>query len=307
MNPTENAPQLNGKKYCFTGKLRVGKDYVAEACGGEILGFADPFYRIVETLHGKQGNKDEVPGLRELYQKIGQWGRGVVKESYPLTPERAIFTAFIRAHGHQLTNHPVQWETYGTNPDIWVHSLLALSQRLAGEHIQNSMDFDEGGKAIGEAVDPAQFPVQFVTNVRFENEHKILRQSGFDHFHVLCSDSTYNERLRDANIAPDSPRLRDYSEQFARQFDAAVASTLRTHETGKKLKVIWNDSRQIPSPRLFTVEEFKQYVTKNEQDTNAHIIASQTQPTETSEPADSSKDLEASGNPPATPATGYQD
>jgi hypothetical protein len=313
MNPTKNTPQLNGKKYCFTGKLRVGKDYAAETCEGSILGFADPFYTIVETLHGKQENKDKVPGLRELYQKIGQWGRGVVNDKYPLTAERAAFTLMMRIHGHQLTNHPVQWESYGRNEDIWVHSLLAMSQRLAGEHTLNDMDFDADGKSVLPVVDPAQYPVQFVTNVRFQNELTTLGQSGFEHFHVLCSDATYTERLRSVGIALEDPRLNDLSEQFARNLDVEVANIIRTHETGTKIKVIWNDHRPIPSPRLFTMDEFKNYVDKNEQDTNTRIIEAgnaRQEPTETAAPVDkglSNEDLETAGDEGTVEATGYQD
>lgn len=265
MNPT--IPPLQ-KKYALTGKLRVGKDYVADKCGGKIFGFADPFYEIAERLFGKvPGNKDEIPGLRDFYQKLGQWGRGVVGPQYPLTPERAVFILLMRQHGPSLTDLPVDWASYGHTPDIWIHTVLARTYQETGEMLSDGYT-DEGDPI---PVDVSDRPVVFVSNCRFENEHKALTAAGFDHFHVLCSDQTYHERLRSAGISPDDPRLKDVSEQYARKFDAAVVKTLRTHETGPKLKVIWNDSRPIPSPRLLTVEEFKQYVKTHEQQTNKSI------------------------------------
>jgi hypothetical protein len=315
MKPTENPQTPNGKKYCFTGKLRVGKDHCALAIDSHVIGFADPMYRIVEALHGKIESKDETPGYRKLLQQIGQWGRGVVNESYPLTAERASITAIIRAMGSQMTGgYPANWASYGVNEDIWVEALLAMSDRVdPGPNSTPPVDFDDKGKAASSDYDPALYPIQCVTNVRFPNEKAALGSARFQHFHVLCSDVTYVERLRSVGMSVEDPRLNDLSEQYARELDVQVANLLRTHETGTKINVIWNDTRPIPSARLYTVEEFKQYVKENEQRENTITVADEpvsTEPTETVAPVDTgegSDNVEAAGDTQPDSVTGYQD
>lgn len=230
-------------KIALTGRLRSGKDHTASQFPAlHLLGFADPFYEISTRLFGVGAEgKDLVPGLRKLYQQIGQWGRGFISSEYPLTAERAVFTAVIREQGASLVDPEskwkIDWRSYGRNPDIWLNALIERSKTI------------ESGLVI-------------VTNVRFENELKTVTASGFEHYHVTCSPVTYNERLTKAGIKPGDPRLSDESERLARDLDARVISTCRENPGGSRLKVIWNDHRPTISPRLMTLEHFVKHVNK---------------------------------------------
>lgn len=220
-------------KLCFTGRLRVGKDFVAQAVGAKVFGFADPMYKIAEHVFGTS-DKD-VPGMREFLQRIGQWGRGDVNAQYPLTPERALFVGWMRgAMRKSLPGLHVDWPRFGANADLWVDSLCARIAEADG--------------------------VLAVSNVRFENELKRLKDQGFAHYHVMTSPGTYAQRLQAAKMDANSPQLRDMSEQLASRLDQQVIDLVRRQPMGEKLRVVWNDSVPAPSRRLLTVEEFKAMV-----------------------------------------------
>lgn len=222
-------------KIALTGKLRIGKDYVATKSGGQIIGFADPLYKIGEKLTGYDDtHKDAVPFLRKLYQTIGQWGRGEVNEQYPWNMERAIFTALVKSDLFRDLCPEVNFDSWGS-PDIWLNSLVTRAEQLDGNRI-------------------------FCVNVRFKNELDHLVAGGWDHWHIACSRQTYEERLRDVAMSVNDPRLRDVSEQLAGLLDNSVVNTIKTEPVGPKLKVIWNDHRTSPSERLCSLEEFQKYI-----------------------------------------------
>ena len=60
----------------------------------EILGFADPIYALSRAYLGTEDKS--VPGVRKFMQDVGQWGRGVVSDEYPLSVTRALFTHDVR-------------------------------------------------------------------------------------------------------------------------------------------------------------------------------------------------------------------
>jgi hypothetical protein len=223
------------KKLCFTGRLKIGKDYVAQAAGATLIGFADPLYKVVEHAFGKC-DKD-VPGTRKLLQQLGQWGRNVINEQYPLTAERALFCAWMRGTMPKVLPPElrVDWASFGRDPNIWVKSLLERAEDMEVPRLL------------------------VVTNVRFPSDLKPLGDAGFEHFHVVCSQPTYQQRLKLAGLKADAPVLKDMSEQLAQQMDLNVAKALRTQPRGPKMKVIWSDSAPIPSLRLFSVPEFIRY------------------------------------------------
>jgi hypothetical protein len=258
MNQTNHS-----RKYCLTGKLRSGKDFAAKLCEGTILSFADPFYAVGKSLFGigVEGKDDPKNSLRKFYQNMGEWGKGTVDEQHPLTMERANFTLLMRAHGAELCDVLVDWRSYGHNTNIWLESLLARSMQLTGEN-NHTIDFDDEGQPVSQSV-PLNNVDVFVTNVRYRFEMQELRQNGFDHFHSMCSEQTYIERLRQVGINLGDQRLKHISEKLANDLDREVMNIIRLHPTGPKLKVIWNDNRPSPSDRLFSLDEFKTYVKDN--------------------------------------------
>lgn len=232
------------QKLFFTGRLKSGKDYAAKASGATIFGFADPLYSIASHFFGVTVNANEgkdLPGMRAFLQTVGQWGRATVSEQYPLIPTRALFIRAVRAAGDAgaLGHEEVEWPTYGSNPDIWLNACILRADLYLNAH---------PGDRVA------------VTNCRFENEFTRLQAEGFEHWHAMCSPKSWAARLAESKLTPESPSVRDTSEQLAAKLDRSVIEQLSAQKTGARLKSIWSDSVPPPSPRLHTVESFLQAV-----------------------------------------------
>ncbi len=213
-----------------TGKLRVGKDHILTKLGYTIHGFADPIYALCEMFFGTADKTK--PGIREFMQTVGQWGRGAESAIYKLTPARAIFLVMIRsmAATGQLPKMGVDWKAFG-HENLWVNALLERIK--TSESIRNA-----------------------VSNVRFENEYNKLVESGYTHFHVMCSSQTWEKRLKAAGVDMKAPALKDTSEKLAHDLDRDTLERIRLKPRGPKLRVIWNDEMvKSPSPRLYSLAE----------------------------------------------------
>ena len=231
---------MKQQKVALTGRLRTGKDYIAERSGGTIIGFADPLYEIGRILTGiGPDKKDTVPFLRELYQKIGQWGRGDVSEKYPLSMERCMFSLIVNSGVFDEALPYVDFSKWGTGGDIWLDALFRRSGELPANRI-------------------------FVSNCRFRNEYDALLAGGWDHWHVMCSRQTYEERLREVGLSINSKQISDTSEELAGLMDNSVINAIKQQPVGPKLKVVWNDTRPSPCDRLQTLEQFQAYLTNQE-------------------------------------------
>lgn len=234
-----------GQCLLLSGRLAAGKDYVAEKVEAKIIGFADPMYAIASFLCGVEvtstKNKD-LPGMRDFLQKVGQWGKHVVKETYPYTAERVVLVQLIRALGQRKTfGFPdVDWAQFGLDPDLWIK---ATSKRIEAFRAETP------GKRVA------------ITNARFENEIKFFRAiPEWDHWHVMCSPETWAERLATKKLTPQSKEVNDYSEQIAIALDRDVYAKIKKQPQGNMLRVIWNDHRPAPSRRLYTLPKFLQEV-----------------------------------------------
>jgi hypothetical protein len=141
--------------------------------------------------------------------------------------------AHVHAVGPQLPDDLlVDWTSFGMNKNIWLDSLVARANIL-----------------------PANRRVA-VTNVRFENEHKLLSSQGWSTFHVMCSPATRQARMKRWVAAPSPSVFNDDSEKLAKFLDADVMS--KGSKSGGKLRAIWNDTVPSPSPRLYNVNEWLQ-------------------------------------------------
>src|SRR5262245_18134727 len=87
-------------RLAITGKLKVGKDHVAKAIGAEIHGLADPIYSLCQHFFGTDDKDAE--GMRQTMQIIGQWGRALVGEDYPLSPIRVLFCMAMQTSGQHF-------------------------------------------------------------------------------------------------------------------------------------------------------------------------------------------------------------
>ena len=230
-------------KLAVSGQLRVGKNYIAERCEYPIIGFADPIYKIVEYFTGTSDKN--VPGIREMMQKIGQWGWGKLDAEYPFSVERGLFVRAVREvhtvyKARRVLNncscaceppHPfgnefkdVDWYGYGAGQqDFWVQIMLNRSRTM--ERVA-------------------------VVNTRFQHELQPLAASGFQHFHVMCSEETRRRRM--GNEAFNAKTLNDTSEQFA----------LWCNTNLPDWQIIWNDDAPQPSGKQYTtVDQFVKLAT----------------------------------------------
>jgi hypothetical protein len=244
--PSAPAPGVIGKKVFFTGRLAVGKDYVAAQTGSAIFGFADCLYYLATFFFGvnvtSTTNKD-LPGMRKFLQNVGQWGRNHVDAENPYSPERAAFIQIIRSLGNNSNSESVfdprlkvNWNDFGINPAIWVNSMTARCQSFLDENPESRVAS---------------------TNVRFDTEFKALSEAGWEHWHIVCSPATWAKRLVAKKLDAKSPVLNDVSEKMAQALNHKVQQILSKERIGKRLKVIWNDDEVAsPSPRLWTTSEF---------------------------------------------------
>lgn len=227
----------NPQRIFYTGLIGAGKDFVAEQTEAKIFGFADPLYHLAEYFFGisvnsKQGK--DIPGVRQFLQAAGQWGRGEINEQYPFTPSRACFVSMIRSLGEAGRFNPqycIDWAEYGKNKDLW---LDGCNQRVEQFLSENS------GSRVA------------ITNCRFSNEFKRLKELGWQHTHIMCSPETRAKRV---TVGANS---KDVSEQLANFLNSDVTKRISAQPKGAKLRVIWNDSAPAPSPRLYSVAEFLQ-------------------------------------------------
>lgn len=243
---TQPIPTLKrpiGRCLLFSGSLGVGKDFVANKIGAKIFGFSDPMYLVASYLTGVEvtSNKNkDLPGMRDLLQKIGQWGKNDVNDKYPYTPARAVFCYVVRSLGIRgAFDTSVDWEKFGVDPDLW---LKACEKRI------NAFIAAQGN--TGRVA---------ITNARFKNELEHFRaRSEWDHWHVMCSAETWQERLAKKGLTPESKELQDMSEKLALALNRDVINKLNARTSNNKLRVIWNDTRPSPSLRLYTTAQFLQ-------------------------------------------------
>lgn len=239
-------PPVSNQKFMLTGRLNVGKDYVANAAGLTVFGFSQPLYDIANYFFpgrniGPNSGK-EVPGVRQLLQAIGNYGRGDCDEKYPLTPARALFEDAIRTKGvagEFGTESEVDWATFGLDPNIWLTACIKRVDRFLAANPDARVA---------------------ITNVRFANEFNALKAAGWEHYHVQCSAATWAQRLAKSKLTPQSPQVADSSEKLAANFDAGVIKQISAQKVGQILRVIWSDTVPAPSIRLHSVSSWLSHI-----------------------------------------------
>lgn len=238
-------PFVGPQKLFFTGRLKSGKDHAAACLDATILGFADPIYAIAAYYFGVEVSSTvgkDTPGVRAFLQTVGQWGRGITSEQYPLTVPRALFIDRVRTDGSKGSfGFPeVAWDTYGHNGDIWLDACIARANTFLESHPKNLVA---------------------ITNCRFNNEFKKLTEEGFQHWHVMVSPATWAKRLAASQLTMESPAVKDTSEQLASSLDSNVIKQLSAAKNGAKLRCLWNDDvAPVPSTRLHSLTTFLQSV-----------------------------------------------
>jgi len=232
----------------FTGKMFSGKDFVAEKAGFTPLSVASPIYELVEYLTGFTRANPEVPGVRRMWQQIGQWGWGDVSEGSPMSVDRALLTSQIRMMGARMTENFkwVDWTKYGRKKTFWIDVLLSeLQCRI----------LEANATSLFDSIEPTRPARYAITNCRFEHEFIPLKKFGFAVFHVLCSEETRQERMLTKGYKQSAVEANDISEQLAKDIMKTIPDTL----------VIWSDDkRPVPEGKCYlTVDAFCEYVGGN--------------------------------------------
>jgi len=214
---------MNGRvKLAFSGRMRSGKDYVADQLGLTKLGFADPMYGVAQRLVGSSDKN--VPGMRDLLRYIGQVGWGHFDgDRYRATVERGLLCDWCRRNGFQASQMgtPEMWQSFGLRKTFWVDILLERIRLL---------EYSD-----------REIPGFAVVNVRFDHELEPLREAGFDHYHIVCREETRRMRMG----SEDRKTVDDKSEEMAARFDVELFPE----------KKIWNDDGEPPEAGMLSVEQ----------------------------------------------------
>lgn len=243
--------QLKSRVIGFTGRICAGKDFVAQLAGLHRASMAEPLYKLSELFWdlGSSARDQRPEGLREFWQKVGQWGKGIVSREYPLTPERAAFEILVRELAHKRllerfgTDYSVDWSSYGKNPAIWANALI---ERLARASALSSDRFG-------------------VTNLRFQVEIDPFVRERWPIVHVTASPATLRQRHEAQGIRPEA--LEDISEEYATKIDGLIQDICgRSYATPSVIDwlesngyphcaVVWNDPvMEPPAEGMLTPE-----------------------------------------------------
>lgn len=237
--------------------MLAGKDHVAKSCRSFPLNPADPIYLLAQRILGTSDKS--APGVRRFMQLVGQWGWGCLSNEYPLSVERALFIDKLRFMGLQggWLSFPdgktgIPWDTFldfGREKEFWINILIYRLKQLL-QHQQQCIEWlkAEGSTAKQhlalqpDAVAHASRPLNLcVSSVRYEHELSPLKHHGFEHYLVMCSEETRQERMKAKGYQPNLQDANDISESLARK----LATTLPDNQ------IIWNDHRPMPEGKSY--------------------------------------------------------
>jgi hypothetical protein len=154
----------SGLRILLTGRSGVGKTWLASAINAEARELVDP------VLKGFQGSFPSVThkSVDLTAQTVLAWGRGIISDSYPVSPARLLFIEFAGS---------MFGRGFGDSPDFWAKVLVS---KITDNR-----------------------PV-VVTSVTSSEEFQYLTAAGFEHYHVVCSSSTLVNRPKRQNAPGDA-------------------------------------------------------------------------------------------------------
>jgi hypothetical protein len=204
-----------------------GKDFVALKAGYHCVSIAEPLYRLASFYLGT--NDKKIPEVRAFMQTLGAWGRGEDGPDSCSGVSREQVYSEVRMAGGKMTGlSEVDWKNFGTRKTFWLNSAAAVAENLA-----------EGGQKVA------------ITNARFPEELEELKNRGFRHIHVMCTEAS---RLNRAG-RPYTPAIdENVTEEMAIKLNEKVyqhgASALPDST------VVWSDHDPVPYEGLVTVQSF---------------------------------------------------
>lgn len=224
------------EKIALIGPYGAGKDHVLAQFRYEVRAFSEPLKHIARHCFGTDDKK--VAGMREFLQTIGQWGRGVRSEEYPLSTNRLLFEERITGPGDSArklrselrSRYAVDVSRWGKS-DIWVRALVARLNAAQGK--------------VG------------VSGLRFLNELAGVRSGGVQAFFVYASPAELKIR-RTAQGVATTKAGKDPSERLATAILAGLRTGVVEYEnpnaddaysgplSGLVDGVVWNSADPVP-------------------------------------------------------------
>lgn len=236
--PAPSLPHLTTLRVLFTGRSKVGKDWLAHEIGAKVFSLSDPALVILEnafldlTVPPAQRLRPDFSGALAEFMAYGE---GTVSPAYPLTPARAFVITNVRASGKDGE------KLFGIDPkrfghkDFWLNSLTARIVRHTAKNPNERL-------AITQVETPA-----FYTH--------LTKQLNFKPYHVMASNVTVASRP--ATGSPEATTKPTVSEMIEQDVNRKVSA----QREGPKLWCIWNDPTQpCPTGRLMSVDEFRSAV-----------------------------------------------
>lgn len=127
------AAQSAPLRLVFTGKPGVGRRWLAQQLGAQVVDLFDGFRDLAKTCF----DTDEgVPDV--FYQAVQAWGDGLVSDKWPLIPTRALFVDLARRKFEA---------NFGTS-GFWLGRALGLAQQASGQAIVIGVTSEEQFKRL---------------------------------------------------------------------------------------------------------------------------------------------------------------
>lgn len=227
MNEKSNKISGDALLVC-TGRMCSGKDHLALKAGYTCVSIAEPLYRLAKYYLGTDDKKK--PEVRGFLQTLGAWGRGEETKTDSVKEQgKEDVVKNIREKGGEMTGmQTIDWGQFGKKRSFWLEA--------AAKHAR---DDAMAGKKVA------------ITNARFKEELETLKQMGFHHVHVLCSEE---ERIKRAGRNYSKDIDEDVTEKMAIELNAEILQ--RGIQAAGGAVVVWSENTKPPVKGILTVQTF---------------------------------------------------
>lgn len=239
-----------GAPFALIGLARSGKDYVVEKCGRRSISLASPMEELMKNLLHPRGiamHDKKTPGYRRVLQLWGQWGRGLISEEYPLTPDRLAWLGHLRAHGEDwMGQHRLNPNRFGC-PSFWIDG--AVKRSGLGDAISN-LRWPSDVEGV-----PEDWRVLLV--IREQSSHKEAMEACGESEAVWYDQSEsmalwLTRELMTPGSRHGSPYPKDAPVDVLNRLDGVIWNGPPAHPMAE---TIWHNlRRQRPSAKMFFVD-----------------------------------------------------
>jgi hypothetical protein len=197
----------NLSRIFFTGRSGVGKTHLAGLLGAAEFCIQDPILKMLSEEFAEL--KGTYPA--DFINLVIMWGEGFVSDKVPITATRFLFNKVARERFGS---------GFGTS-GFWTRIMTLAAMENEGQSV--------------------------VTTVTDEKQAAALKEAGFTHYHIMCSNPTLTTRKRRQGA----------NDTMATALDNQVLKAISMQRDGPKLKAIWCDTAAPTiSGRLYDIGGF---------------------------------------------------